>query len=140
MEPAMTKPVLIPVERLTHETIIRVTGTNDSARVLDIRFDGSGYGIDLRYGESDEGYEEYMYVDAGGSVEFDGVGEPKLRAESAITAAELQARFDATSRATDVLLGKVNHAQGHVCQPVDESLLTGAVAAAIGVPALEAAE
>lgn len=127
----MTKPVLIPVERLTDETVIRVG--DESARVIAIRFDGSGYGIDLRYGQSDEGYEEYMYVDAGGSVEFDGVGEPKLRAESAVTAAELQAKFDATSRATDVMLGKINAIQGHVCREIDQRPLVAAVAEAIGV-------
>jgi hypothetical protein len=129
---------LIPVERLTHETWIAAPA--GAARAIEITFDGSGYGIDLRYGESDDGYEEYLYVEAGGSVEFAGVGEPKLRGEQFVTKDEWQAKGDAISRATDELLGQINAAQGHVCQPVDETALVASVAAAVGVPALEAAE
>ena len=128
----------IQIERLTTETLIRVG--KDSARAIAIRFDGSGYGIDLRYGQSDEGYEEYMYVEAGGSVEFDGVGEPTLRAESDVTADEWTAKADTISAEIDRSIGKLNQLQGHVCRPIDERPLVAAVAAAVGVPALQAAE
>lgn len=125
---------LIPVERLTTETLIRVG--NDAARAIAITFDGYGYGIDLRYGQSDDGYEEYLYVEAGGSVEFEGVGEPRLLDEQFVTAAEWQAKGDAISRATDELLGKIDAVQGYVAAPIDERPLVASVAAAIGVPAL----
>ena len=133
----------IPIELLTTETLIRVAGTRDAARVIAIRFDGYGYSIDLRYGPSDDGYEECMYVDADGSVDFEGVGEPVLRTESDVTKDEWQAKADAIDADILQLQGKINAAQGHVCQPVDEARRAqffDAVAKALGVPALEAAE
>lgn len=100
----------IAIERLTHETWIMAP--SGPARAIDIRFDGSGYGIDLRYGQSDDGYEEYLYVEAGGSVEFAGVGEPKLRALDAVTFEEWQALFE-------VALAKLDASMAAFAQPVD---------------------
>lgn len=132
---------LIPIERLTEETLIRVAGTRDAARAVAIRFDGYGYGIDLRYGQSDEGYGEYMYVDAGGSVEFEGVGEPVLRDD--VSLEEWRAKADHIFRDNDRLIGELMSLQGYVPQPIDQARLDqfcDAVAKALGVPQMEAAE
>ena len=124
----MTK-VLIPIERLIHETWI--AAPSGPARAIAITFDGSGYGIDLRYGESDDGYEEYLYVDAGGSVEFAGVGEPRMLDEKFVTADEWEAKTAANDAATEAMLGKIAALHADTAEMQAEMF---------GVPALVAAE
>ena len=126
----------INIERLTTGTEIYVDTIKASAQVTAIRFDGEGYGLDLVYGRYLD-CEEYLYVDAGGSVEFGARGEPTLRAEADVTTEEWRAKADAIDADILVLQGKLNAAHGHVCQPIDERPLVEAVAAAVGVPALE---
>lgn len=129
----------ISIERLTTGTEIYLDTIKASAQVTAIRFDGEGYGLDLVYGRYLD-REEYLYVNAGGSVEFANIGEPELRAESDVTAEEWRAKGDAIDADILVLQGKLNAAHGYQCQPIDERPLVEAVAAAIGVPALQAAE
>lgn len=129
----------ISIERLTTGTEIYLDTIKASAQVTAIRFDGEGYGIDLVYGRYLD-REEYLYVNAGGSVEFANIGEPHLRAESDVTSDEWRAKADAIDADILVLQGALNAAHGHVCREIDERPLVEAVAAAIGVPALMAAE
>jgi hypothetical protein len=70
---------LIPVERLTVGTLIEVPGFG-AAEVYAVRFDGEGYAVD--YCTDDRGGWDALdsfYVEAGGTVEFAGRGEPSLK-------------------------------------------------------------
>lgn len=129
----------INIERLTTGTEIYLNTIKASAQVTAIRFDGEGYGLDLVYGRYLD-REEYLYVAAGGSVEFGASGEPTLRAEAEVSDEEWQAKSDANDAAVLVLGGKLNALNGHICRDIDERPLVEAVADAIGVPALMAAE
>lgn len=130
----MTHP--IQIERLTTSTLIEVPGFG-VAEVYGVEFYGEGYGV--TYCTNDRaGWDalDSFYVPAGGSVEFAGIGEPVLRAESAVTRDEWDARKDAIFRGNLEAQGRVNALQGHVCREIDETALTASVADAIGVPAL----
>lgn len=126
----------ISIERLTTGTMIYVPSLQGTAEVTAIRFDGEGYGLDLVYGRYLD-REEYLYVNAGGSVEFGSRGEPTLRAEADVSDEEWQDKSDANDAAVLVLGGKLNALNGHICRDIDERPLVEAVADAIGVPALE---
>lgn len=139
-----TTPVLIPIERLTICTWIKLPEFNWLVVVEDIDFDGGEYELtvtekDCRFVDERD-WREVSYVRAGKSVEFAGIGEPDLRAENSIEAFEWEAKADAIEAGNLELQGRLNAAQGHVCQPIDERPLMSAVAEAIGVPALMAAE
>lgn len=140
----------INIERLKPSTVIHRSDDYDFgpfgsfAAVQDIEFDGFGYTVTARMIHSDHGYvtdrEVQFILDAGDTVQFGGLGELVLRDEDDVSAEEWQAKSDATDAACLKLQGALNDLQGHTCRPIDERLLEASVAAAIGVPALEAAE
>lgn len=114
----MTKS--IPVERLTEGTLLylpelhnrgMICRCDDFGTVESIKDDGEGFLLTLEFSV---GHFDTHYVPYGGEVEYGGRGEPRLVPE------ELVAPWQ--------------------CREIDESLLVDAVADAIGVPALEAAE
>ena len=130
----------IQIERLTTGTLINVEGFGP-AEAFEIKFDGFGYTI-AYCTDARGGWDalDHVYVDAGTSVEFVGHGSPSLRAEASITDSEWRALGDAISAGIDRKQGELNRNLGHVCREIDEQPLVAAVAEAIGVPALMAAE
>lgn len=87
---------IIPIERLTTGLDIVIPGFGP-AEVYVVKFDGSGYGI--RYARSVRGGWDDLdlyYVDAGGSVEHAGVGEPRwIRGIADVTEEEWEAKAEA---------------------------------------------
>lgn len=93
---SLAETVEIPIERLTVGLDIHVPGFGP-AEVYTIKFDGSGYLVEyarsVRGGWDDL---DSIYVDAGGSVEHAGVGEPRwIRGIFAVTDEEWQAKAEA---------------------------------------------
>lgn len=84
---------MIANERLTPGTRIYVTGC--SFEVETAKFDGYGYMLGF------VGSDETLYVDAGGSVQYDGNGEPDLRGDGKITSDEWAAKDDANRAALE---------------------------------------
>lgn len=126
----------ISIERLATGSVIYVRDSfNAAAEVLDIQFEGDSYSV--TYGTDDVQF--ITTVMAGGTVEAFN-GQTFLRAEKDISDEEWQAKGDAIDADILQLQGRINAAQGHVCREIDERPLLSAVAAAIGVPALQAAE
>jgi hypothetical protein len=153
MEPTMSLPNEdhIPIERLTTGTVVyRKNGDFGSfgayAEVTAVEFDDEGYLVTALFMEGAHGSEYagteevQFWVECGESVTHGGDRAPVLRSEASVTAREWAAKADANGAAIDVAIGQLNKLQGHVCQPIDEALLVGAVADAIGVLALQAAE
>lgn len=137
----MTTNSKIAIERLTTGTLINVEGFGP-AEAFEIKFDGYGYTI-AYCTDARGGWDalDHVYVDAGSSVEFVGVGSPVLRAEASITDSEWRTLSDAISAGIDRKQGELNRKMGHVCREVDERPLVAAVAEALGVPAImQAAE
>ncbi|MGV8950114.1 MAG: hypothetical protein ACOH2M_03350 [Cypionkella sp.] len=136
---------IIPIELLKAPTRIHRADDFDFgpfgsfAEVQDVEFDGYGYTVTARMIDPDYGYatdhEVQFVVDAGQSVDFGGVGEPKLRTEGDVSDEEWEAKGQpltleaATASFCDML----------VSRKVD-ALLNQAAADAIGVSALMAAE
>jgi hypothetical protein len=87
---------IIPIERLTTGLDIMVPGFGP-AEVYAIEFDGWGYMV--QYARSVRGGWDDLdsfYVDAGGSVDHAGIGEPRwIRGINAVTAEEWQAKAEA---------------------------------------------
>lgn len=139
----------IQIELLKAPTIIHRTGGDFGpfgafAEVQDVQFDGESYSVTARFIEGDDDHvgetEVEFIVGAGECITFGGRGEPKLRADADVTAEEWAAKVEAIDADCLILQGRVNGNQGHVCQPIDEAPLVAAVAEAIAVPALMAAE
>jgi len=85
----------LPIERLTAGTLIKVPGFGP-AEVYEVLFDGEGY--DIHYARSASGgWDDLdtLYVKAGETVQFDGLGDPALRPDTAITAEEWEAKYQA---------------------------------------------
>lgn len=94
----------IQIERLKAPCIVHAVGGDFGpfgafAEVQDIQFDGEGYQITVLLIEGADDHvgdtELEFTVDAGGSVEFGGRGEPVLRALGDVDGDEWQAKFDA---------------------------------------------
>lgn len=136
----------IPIERLTTGTLLYIpaihirgliTKCDDFGTVEEIADDGEGYLLTLAFGID---CIEQHYVPYGETVQFGGRGEPKLRAEADVSFEEWRGKADAIGADIDRTIGEINKAQGHVCREIDERPLVAAVADALGVPALRAAE
>lgn len=141
----MTKT--IQIERLKAPTIIHRVGGDFGpfgafAEVQDVEFDGHSYIVTARLVEDDEatdwvGDTEVVFVvDAGGSVQFGGRDEPKLRGESDVSFEEWQAKAEAIGLDIDRGLVKLGELQDYQPRAIDERPLVAAVAEAIGVPTL----
>lgn len=139
---------VIPIERLKAATVIHRVGddfgpTGDFAEVQGIEFDGESYIVTARFLEGADDHvgdtEVRFAVDAGGSIDFGGRGEPSLRIDAEISFDEWKAKADAIGADIDRTIGKINAAQGYVCREIDERPLVAAVAGALGVPSLELA-
>lgn len=135
----MNTTTRISIEKIATGTIIEVPGFG-AAEMYECTFDGEGYSVvycrDDRFGWD---ALDSVYFAPGTMVEaWD--HQTFLRAEKSITTEELEAKIAANDAAADALIGQINAASGYVCRPVDEAALVGAVADALGVPALEAAE
>lgn len=140
----------ISIERLKHSTRIHRSDDFDFgpfgafAEVQDVEFDGYVYTVTALMIDPDYGYatdhEVQFVVDAGQTVDFGGIGEPALRAEADVSDEEWEAKGEAIGAAIDRVQGRLNDALGHECVAVDESLLLGSVADALGVDMQMAAE
>lgn len=112
----------IPVERLLSGTIIHRADDfefgpfGSFAEVQDIEFDGYGYTVTARLlteaGHAGEDEVQFI-VDASQSVEFGGLGEPRMRSEADVPDEEVSAKLDADIAATNSLITKIEalHAQ-----------------------------
>ena len=127
--------VSIPIELLKAATIVHRVGGDFGphggfAEVQDIAFNGEGYLITARFlvgwndAVSDDEFE--FVVDAGGSVDFGGLGEPKLRNKADVSLEEWQAKIAADNATIAALIAEQNR----------RAQFFGAVARALGVPAL----
>lgn len=135
----MSNFTAVAIERLATGTIIDVPGFGP-AEVYECEFDGEGYSV--AYCTNDHGgwdALDHLYVKAGETVEAFN-GQTFLRADKDISFDEWKAKNDIIGRDIDRLQGEINAAMGYQCQPIDERPLVSAVAAAIGVPAHQAAE
>lgn len=141
---------LIPIERLAPGVIVYRKGDDFGpfgahAEVQTVEFDGEGYLVTALFEETDDedacGSDQVQFwVRCGESVRHGGASAAILRQTSFVTTEEWQAKADANDRAIDEAIGKLNVLHGHVCREIDERPLVAAVADAIGVPALQAAE
>jgi hypothetical protein len=134
----------IPIERLTTGTTIYAVGGDFGpfggfATVTAIEDQGEGEAFLLTLDHGGWIGEQTMAVDKGGRVTFGGVGEPKLLPFDDASEEALLARIAADDADSWAMIDKLDAARGCVSQNVDAPL-TKAVADALGVPALLAAE
>ncbi len=142
----------IPIERLTSGAAFWKTGGDfgpfgNAAEVVSCEFEDGFYTVKALLIETDgadewTGDDEVIFsVDAGEKIEFAGQGIPPfMRPESDVTIEELRAKAEAHEMAADRAMVEADRVRGYVGRKIDETALVSAVAAAIGVPALVAAE
>jgi len=128
----------IPIERLAPDTVIHHTGLDfgpfgSFAVVETVEFNGESYAISGRFLDEHGNVSRHtveFIADAGDAITYGGRGEPKLRPEADVSVDEWQAKIEANSAAITELIAEQNR----------RAVFFGAVARALGVPVLEAAE
>src|SRR5690554_962063 len=119
----------IAIELLKAPTIVHHPEF-DFGEVQDVAFLGETYSVTVRTLDPELGFvtdDEFEFVvDAGGSVDFGGLGEPKLRNKADVSLEEWQAKIAADNATIAALIAEQNR----------RAQFFGAVARALGVPAL----
>lgn len=148
----MSLPTYISIERLTSGVAVWRKGGDfgpfgNAAEVVSCEFEDGSYTVKALLIETDgaeewTGNDEVIFrVDAGEKIEFAGQGIPPfMRPEGDVTIEEWAAKAEAHEMAADRAIVEADRVRGHVGRKIDEQALVASVAAAIGVPVMQAAE